>query len=231
MAIKKPNAQRKNTLICIGSLQSFGDLVQSKTEGSPYYYEPVKLKGQGGSPDSPKFNFMWAPDFLDPNFDISSLNSSSEFVYQKNIASLDGASILEALCGSPEEFERLQEGLVELGDYSAEAIHGFLSSFFSELGPVPVIYILKQESKKTGLLTAEGKPERQLTQYYEVESMYHATEKSLKALVKRIEGNAKRIEKETAAGRTPPVKTVFKFDPADFGFDVEIPQTEPAWTA
>ncbi len=227
MAFKKPNAAAKPTLINVGTMQSFGELVKSKTDGSPYYMEDVKLKGQGGSQDA-KFRLMWAPEFMEDGFDPSSHGKGVEFVFKKNITSLDGGAYLEGLCGLEENFEALEAAVKALPDQEPETIHDLFKTFFSQLGPVPVIYVLKQERKQQGV-DENDKKVYVNGPYYEVDQVLYLNEKNIKSLVKRVEANQKKIASAIADGKTPPVKTIFKFDPTSFGFDVEVPQEAPAW--
>lgn len=231
MGLRTPKIAKKNTLIGIGTVSSFGPLVQSKAEGSPYYYENVKIKGQGGSKDA-SFRLMWAPAFFDPKFDLATLDIGAEFVFKKNIGAKEAAGgFLEGLCGSEEVTDQLQAGLDQLPDYEPETIHAFLSDFFNQLGPVPVVYMLKQERKQIPGLTADGKKLYEPGKFYEVDSIYHATEDSVKQIAKRAVKNEEYIAKRVSEGKDAPVRQLFSFDPQDFGFDVEIPQTEPAWVA
>ncbi len=229
MALRAPKISVKPTLLGIGTVKSFGGLVQSKTEGSPYFYENVELKGQGGSPDQ-KFRLMWAPEFFNPKFDLGGLSAGEKFVFEKNIGSQSAAGgFLEGLCGSEEVSDQLQAELNALPDYEAETIHNCFRDFFNQLGPVPVVYKLKQERKQVDGLTADGKRQYEPGKYYEVDAIYHATEQTMKSLVKSVVKNAEFIAKKVADGKEAPAAIRFKFDPQDFGFDVQVPQEEPAW--
>lgn len=232
MSFRKPNARLKNTLVCVGTLGSFGDVVQSKTEGSPYYMESVEIRPSGDGQKT-KFRLLWAPEFFGSDFDPSGLDKGQTFVYKKNISSLDGPSLLEGLCGSAEEWENLQEAVTSLGtEPDADSVHEVLSTFLGNLGPVPFIYTMKQERKVDGTKENDkGETVKRYIagEYYEVDEIQHLTEKNVKALVRRVEKNNERIEKAEKAGKEVPVKIIFKFDPVDFGIDVELPQQEPAW--
>ncbi len=229
MALKKPNEKAKPTLICVGTIGTFGDVVQSKTEGSPYYMEKVDIRPSGEG-EKASFRFMWAPEFFAKDFDPSRLDKGETFVYKKNIASLDGASLLEGLCGSDDSWEAVQAGLVTIEtDATAESVHGIFAEHFANQGPVPFIYVLKQERKKDGE-DAEGKARYVRGKYYEVDEILHLTEKNVKALVKRYEKNEAYAAKQTAAGKEAPSPLKFLFDPTDYGLETEVPQSaEPAW--
>lgn len=229
MALKKPNEKIKPILICVGTIGTFGDVVQSKTEGSPYYMEKVDIRPSGEG-NKASFRFMWAPEFFEKDFNPSDLDKGSEFVYKKNIASLDGASLLEGLCGSDESWEAVQAGLQTIEDTATpEAVHGIFAEHFSNQGPVPFIYVLKQERKKDGV-DEDGKVRYVRGKYYEVDEILHLTEKNVKSLVKRFEKNETYAAKQIAAGKVAPAQIKFKFDPTDFGIEVALPETaEPAW--
>ena len=244
---QKPNAEKKNTLICVGTMESFGTVAASKTEGSPYYMEEVKIRPSGGS-QAAKFRLMWDPAFFAPTFNVKRLTKSSEFVYKKNIASLDGPSLLEGLCGSAEAFEDLQAAFTsEDADLTPEGIDNILRDFFTQLGPVPFIYVLKQERKAVGeedvtdkdgntvMDEATGEPKTKKAYvrgaYYEVAEILHLTERTIKALVKRATKNAEYAAKQKSKGEEEPAKILFKFDPVDYGIDVELSKGEPAWVA
>ncbi len=244
MALKKPNEKAKPTLVCVGTIGTFGDVVQSKTEGSPYYMEKVDIRPSGEG-EKASFRFMWAPEFFAKDFDPSRLDKGETFVYKKNIASLDGASLLEGLCGSDDSWEAVQAGLVTIEndiaipasgedrdaarDAASDAVDGIFAEHFANQGPVPFIYVLKQERKKDGE-DAEGKARYVRGKYYEVDEILHLTEKNVKALVKRYEKNETYAAKRTAEGKEASAPIKFLFDPTDYGLDTEVPQSaEPAW--
>jgi hypothetical protein len=227
----RPNASKKDTLINVGTISSIGELTQSKTEGSPYYYEEIEIKAAGSGQDA-KIRLMWAPDFFNPNFDTKSFTKSSEFVYAKNLAGAEGdTGYLEGLCGSAEVFAELDEQVKNLPDYEPETIHEFIKSFLNGLGPVQFIYVLKQERKKDGTVDANGKARYVRGKYYDVDSIQYLNEKVVKGLVRGVEANQKSRAKAEKDGKEPPVAVKFTFEPSDFGIDVEVPGQEPAWTA
>lgn len=233
MALKKPNEKAKPTLFCVGTIGTFGDVVASKTEDSPYYMEKVEIRPSGDG-EKASFRLMWAPEFFAEGFDPSSLDNGSSFVYKKNIASLDGPSLLEGLCGSDDSWEAVQAGLVSVeNEATPESVHAVLSAHFADQGPVPFIYVLRQERKKDGTRTNdEGKEVARYVngKYYEVDEILHLTEKNVKALVKRYGKSVEYAEKQTKAGKTPSLAPKFKFDPTDYGIEVELPEVaEPAW--
>ena len=109
MSLRKLEIEQKPTLIALGTLKSFGDLVKSKTKDSPYFYENVELKGIGSSP-SAKFRLMWAPAFFDPTFNLKTLNDGQKFVFSKNIGSKEAAGgFLEGLCGSEDNEDHTRD--------------------------------------------------------------------------------------------------------------------------
>ena len=228
MAFKKPSCRKKDTLVCVGTLGSFGSLVQSKTEGSPYYMEKVEIK-PGGDSLKASFRLLWEPRYFGSDFDPSTLDKGQTFVYKKNIASLDNQSLLEGLSGDNDTWEQLQEAIVGLGDDpDADSVHDLLAEFFGNLGPVPFIYILKQERKQDGF-KADGSKRYVAGEYYEVDEIQHLTEKNVKALVKRVTKNQERIDSSLSDGKEAPARILFKFDPTDYGVNVEVPQLEPTW--
>lgn len=233
MALLKPNEKSKATLYCVGTIGVFGDVAASKTEGSPYFMEKVEIRPSGEG-EKASFRFMWAREFFEAGFDPSMLDNSSGFVYKKNIASLDGQSLLEGLCGSDDSWEAVQVALQAIeNDATAENIHNAFASHFAEQGPVPFIYVLKQERKQDGFRTNDdGKEVKRYVngKYYEVDEILHLTEKNVKSLVKRYEKNVAYAEKQASAGKPAPTEIRFKFDPSDFGLETVVPESAvPAW--
>ncbi len=229
----KTSVQKKNKLICVGTIGSFGGLTlpKEREDGtvSKYVYEKVEIRPASGSVKI-KFNLMWNPLFFVPGTTGDDIRREfSEFLYQKNIAHPKfSGGFLEGLCGDNEVYEQIEEALAALPEYTNESVHEVLDAFFSQQQS-PFIYVLKQESKKTGEKDARGKDIYEDGEYYEVERIMHLTEKNVKSLVSEVKRNEEYRDKQAEAGKPVPAKLLFKFDPADYGLEIELPQTEPAW--
>ncbi len=234
----RPDAQKKDTLFCAGVLDTVGPLKKSKTEDSPYYMEEIKIKGLNGAP-SAKFNLMWAPQFFDPTYrsksfaeSICKKTDSVDFVFSKNLVTASGSNslgYLEGLCGSPDSFIEFDNLTKSLDTFDPETVHELIRGFLTELGPVPFIYVLKQERKAAGVDPETGKKVYVRGNFYEVDSIAYLTEKSVKGFIKGLEANTKNRAKADEDGKDVPVAVKFKFDPADYGIEVEVPGLEPAW--
>jgi len=241
----KTGAQVKPNRVCIGTIGTIGPVVKSKKDGSPYFYEEIKIKKQADGVDN-KVLLMWAPEWFQAKFaDPKSFKGAmdewckanprvvenedgtteekdgSTFVFEKNISAKTkkDTSFLEGLSGSSEPWEEIQKALTnEDRQKTSDEVHEIIKDFLENLGPVPFLYVLKQQ-KQDGVLD----------DFYEVDEIRWLTEKNLKLYVNKAEYAAKAIASGKPKAGAP---WKFTFDPTDFGFDVKLPaDAEPAWVA
>lgn len=236
---------QKPIKICVGTMQKFGPVKTSKPDPEKpnktlYQMNEVFLNGASGSPDS-KFRFMYLANWFNPRFNIRGMSEGEKFVYGTNINSLSGTSFLKGLCGSVESWEDFQSQVGQLDAYDNDTVDDFLRQFLLSLGPVPLVYELRQERKNLGV-DSDNKRIYQLGRYYEVDSINWLTESYCKGLAKRIEKNRELIKTRTelhdywlANGADPdkqpkpaPVPVLVAFEPESYGIDVTLPQVEEA---
>lgn len=236
MGFQKTGARQKPTLVCVGTLKSFGGLNKSKTEGSPYYYENLEIAPQGDGKPA-KLRFMWAPAWFQAAYGGEAAGAAldawceanpkgekpaSKFVFEKNVGGRGkkDQSFLEGLAASEEPWEALSHLVTASAtELTAEEVHELLASFFQDLGPQVFLYVLEQE-KKDG----------QLTEYYEVQQIRWLNEDNLKYLVKKAEYQATQSAKGGEAAKKAGAPWVFTFDPQDLGLDVSLPvESDPSW--
>lgn len=224
-----PDAQLRPSQWLVGTLKSFGDLTAPK-EGKRYYSERCWIKGTGGERDQ-RFDFRWAPEFFKATVTKASLDKSALWVYQThiNVNSKDKIATLPGLCGSAEVWADFVEQAKGIAGAGPADIHEFLKEFFLTLGPVPFLYKLEQESKYEGK-DENGKAIVTRGPYMEVTEFAYLDEKTVKRIVRQVERVNKRISDAKANGTDAPAGLVIRFDPADYGIEVQLPEVdEPAW--
>jgi hypothetical protein len=149
-----------------------------------YYVQPVEIEGFGESPGS-RFYWLYRPEWLRPGFDPKTLedNPGAMAVYRRHINSVSQMSALKGLAGSEEGFEELAGRLLGLEEIEPESVASVLSDYFEERSPV-VGYVLKQRSEKIEY----GDEARWVkTDFYQVSSWFHPTEKELARLRRQAE--------------------------------------------
>jgi hypothetical protein len=244
-----PGAGKKPVLLCAGYLGGFGELGRSKKEDSDYCWLPFDIKGLGGSRDT-KGKLFFTPEFFEagitPKILVSrygkKMADSRIFAYKKNIASKDNLGILQALCGTVENFGKLND-FIDANLFSVtstpdeEQIASTLVEFFNDLGPQGFGYIQKQRKSWDGVsyrmdangdyvLTKAGKQIKEWTRepYYDIDSYFSLTKSRLKTLVSMVEKNNAKLVDPDFLAQYPDAdmdEMKFTFDLSDY--DVEPP--------
>lgn len=193
--------QEKPQVACTGMVNPSDISEPKETQSGVYYLSTVKFSGTRGS-QSMTTNFMFQPEWFEPNFNPESLNGKIDdgnggekndgryFVFGKNINKTGEISVLTALCGGTDDHRRAFRGELNAArtannaPLSAEQIIGVLKQFV-EAHQEEVGYILKQATEETGNLTANGRKERRLLDKYEIGTFFEVTDEIVTAQEKR----------------------------------------------
>lgn len=181
-----------------GRVGKIGEAKESS--GGHYYVLPIDIKGLKGSPDA-KVWFLWRPEFFGENVreTVKALpdkteaepgeltRQSFEFVYAKNIIS-DDVSLMQALAGSEEGFEKLYDA-VAATDGSAAAVEAAFKEFFAE--EQPVFYFTQQQGREKG----DNGDMRRKNQYEVGRFFLDGDAKTMKYYEKKVENSPEEYER------------------------------------
>lgn len=112
------------------------------------------------------FRPEWFKKGFDPN---KALNKNAKFVFSRNVRSAadEQLSALEALAGTVEDYDLLDQHTQALDEYSIDSVGNLLRDFILT-EKKPFIYILQQQREGTGVQGDDGKEIKVLGRYYEV---------------------------------------------------------------
>jgi hypothetical protein len=197
MGFNKANAQEKPRTAALGRVQAIGEA--KVTQSKAYMLVKYELQGYGASPNQNGI-FLFRPEWLMEGFNPASLEKfdngkTFEMIYRKNVASREGMSVLQGLCGGDEQkFDELADRIFALGINDAsteedvlEGVRGVLQQFLVDEGNGDKVgYTIGHQMSKTDECDENGKPIYVRERFMEIKSWFDpSNEKAVKGMVKR----------------------------------------------
>ena len=207
MTFPKAEARPKPTLICVGNVVEVGDGYISGKSGTDYVVIPIAIDPLDGGRRC-KTYFTHRPEWLVASFKPHLLQREAPgafFVYRKNIADEEEASLLRGLAGSVDAFNKLANILLNLPldaticgpnpETTTLALRDFFTNNIDSNGlPVKVGYELQQQRTKTDDIDPEtGKNIYLNTANYNVARFWDVNEKTVRKATNRANNSDGKV--------------------------------------
>ena len=158
----KPKVKKLKPIACLGVLtpDSIGECKESQNNPDNWV-QKITIKGIAGSADA-YLNLTYRPEYLTKGFDPEEyFGEASDFVYRVNIYDPSGKSLLQGICGNPENFRELQSMIGGLTEVTMDSFRNVLLDYARAHEGEKIGFYRTQKSEKN----ADGKYEQ--TEKYE----------------------------------------------------------------